>query len=39
VANTNSTSVSQYALTFSTGILSPVGPISTLDYPSGVAVK
>ena len=39
VANTNSTSVSQYSLVFSTGILSPVGPINTLDYPSGVAVK
>jgi len=39
VANTNATSVSQYAIIPSTGSLSPVTPISTLDYPSGVAVK
>ena len=39
VANTNATSVSQYAITLTTGALNPVAPISTLDYPSGVAVK
>jgi 6-phosphogluconolactonase len=39
VANTNATSVSQYAITLTTGALNPVSPISTLDYPSGVAVK
>jgi DNA-binding beta-propeller fold protein YncE len=39
VADTNATSVSQYAISLTTGFLSPVGPISTLDYPSGVAVK
>jgi 6-phosphogluconolactonase (cycloisomerase 2 family) len=39
VANTNATSVSQYALSLTTGSLSPVTPISTLDFPSGVAVK
>jgi 6-phosphogluconolactonase (cycloisomerase 2 family) len=39
VANTNATSVSQYAITLTTGALNPVSPISTLDFPSGVAVK
>jgi 6-phosphogluconolactonase (cycloisomerase 2 family) len=39
VADTNATIVSQYAIAFTTGILNPVGPINTLDYPSGVAVK
>ena len=39
VANTNATSVSQYAITLTTGALNPLTPISTLDFPSGVAVK
>ena len=39
VANTNSLTVSQYAINQSSGVLNPVGPINTLDYPSGVAVK
>jgi 6-phosphogluconolactonase (cycloisomerase 2 family) len=39
VANLTTGSLSQYAITQSTGILNPVAPVSTLDYPSGVAVK
>ena len=39
VANTNATSVSQYSINLTTGALTPVTPISTLDLPSGVAVK
>jgi DNA-binding beta-propeller fold protein YncE len=40
VANTGYPgTVSQYAISLTSGILSPVGPVSALDYPSGVAVK
>lgn len=39
VANLTSGTLSQYAITQSSGGLSPVAPVSTLDYPSGVAVK
>jgi 6-phosphogluconolactonase (cycloisomerase 2 family) len=40
VANTGYPgTLSQYAISLTSGILSPVGPVSTLDYPSGVAVK
>src|ERR1700683_585126 len=40
VANTGYPgTLSQYAISLTSGILNPVGPVSTLDYPSGVAVK
>jgi 6-phosphogluconolactonase (cycloisomerase 2 family) len=40
VANTGYPgTLSQYSISLTSGILSPVGPVSTLDYPSGVAVK
>jgi 6-phosphogluconolactonase (cycloisomerase 2 family) len=39
VANKTSGTLSQYAITQSDGALNPVGPVSTLDLPSGVAVK
>jgi 6-phosphogluconolactonase len=40
VANTGYPgTLSQYAITLANGLLNPVGPVSTLDYPSGVAVK
>ena len=40
VANTGYPgTLSQYAISLTSGILSPVGPVSALDYPSGVAVK
>ena len=39
VANLTTGSLSQYAMTPSTGVLNPVGPVSTLVLPSGVAVK
>jgi 6-phosphogluconolactonase (cycloisomerase 2 family) len=40
VANSTSANVSQYAITPATGILTPQpSPISTLNLPSGVAVK
>jgi 6-phosphogluconolactonase len=40
VANTGYPgTLSQYAISLTSGVLNPVGPVSTLDYPSGVAVK
>jgi 6-phosphogluconolactonase len=39
VANLNAATVSQYAITQATGALTPQSPFTTLNYPSGVAVK
>jgi 6-phosphogluconolactonase len=39
VANLNSANVSEYAITLATGGLVPQPPITTFNYPSGVAVK
>jgi DNA-binding beta-propeller fold protein YncE len=39
VSNLTSGTVSEYAITLSTGTLSPLPAVSTLDYPSGIAVK
>ena len=39
VANLNSASVSQYAIQLANGELTPQTPITTFNYPSGVAVK
>jgi len=39
VANTNSGTLSQYAIVQATGTLIPQLPITTYNYPSGVAVK
>jgi 6-phosphogluconolactonase (cycloisomerase 2 family) len=39
VANFNSANVSQYAITQATGQLTPQTPFTTLNSPSGVAVK
>jgi DNA-binding beta-propeller fold protein YncE len=39
VANLSSANVSQYAITPASGTLTPQPPITTLNYPSGVAVK
>jgi len=39
VANTNSATVSQYAITPASGGLTPQSPFTTLNFPSGVAVK
>jgi DNA-binding beta-propeller fold protein YncE len=39
VANSNSANVSEYAITPAAGTLTPVSPFTTLNYPSGVAVK
>jgi 6-phosphogluconolactonase (cycloisomerase 2 family) len=40
VANMTSASVTQYSIGLSTGVLTTIGgPISTFNYPSGVAVK
>ena len=39
VANFNSATVSQYAITQATGQLTLQSPFTTLNYPSGVAVK
>jgi 6-phosphogluconolactonase (cycloisomerase 2 family) len=39
VANLNAADVSQYAITQATGQLTPESPFTTLNYPSGVAVK
>lgn len=39
VANFNSANVSQYAISQATGQLTPQAPFTTLNYPSGVAVK
>jgi 6-phosphogluconolactonase len=38
VANFNSANISEYAVTPATGILVPQSPISTFNYPSGVAI-
>jgi len=39
VANTNSANISQYAITPASGALTPQSPFTTLNFPSGVAVK
>ncbi len=39
VANTNSNNLSEYAITPATGLLTPQAVTTTLNYPSGVAVK
>jgi DNA-binding beta-propeller fold protein YncE len=39
VANITAATLSQYAITPGTGALTPQQPISTFNYPSGVAVK
>jgi 6-phosphogluconolactonase (cycloisomerase 2 family) len=39
VANFNSANVSQYAITQATGGLTPQAPFTTLNQPTGVAVK
>jgi 6-phosphogluconolactonase len=39
VANLNSANISEYAISLSNGGLTPQPPISTFNYPSGVAVK
>jgi 6-phosphogluconolactonase (cycloisomerase 2 family) len=39
VSNLNSANISEYAITQATGILTPQPPITSFNYPSGVAVK
>jgi hypothetical protein len=39
VANFTSATVSQYSITPASGTLTPIPAFSTLDNPSGVAVK
>lgn len=39
VSNLNSANVSEYAISPATGALAPQTPITTFNYPSGVAVK
>jgi 6-phosphogluconolactonase (cycloisomerase 2 family) len=39
VSNLNSANLSQYAVTPATGVLSPQTPVTTFNYPSGVAIK
>ncbi len=39
VSNLNSANISEYAISLSNGGLTPQPPISTFNYPSGVAVK
>ena len=39
VSNLNSATISEYAVNPTTGILSPQAPITSFNYPSGVAVK
>jgi hypothetical protein len=39
VANFNAATVSQYAITQATGALTLQSPFTTLNLPSGVAVK
>ena len=39
VSNLNSANISEYAVTPATGILTPLAPITSFNYPSGVAVK
>ena len=39
VSNLNSANISEYSVTPATGILSPQPPITSFNYPSGVAVK
>jgi 6-phosphogluconolactonase (cycloisomerase 2 family) len=39
VANSTSSNLSEYAITPASGILAPQGPTTTLNTPSGVAVK
>jgi 6-phosphogluconolactonase len=39
VSNLNSANISEFAITPATGILTPLAPITSFNYPSGVAVK
>lgn len=39
VSNLNSANVSEYAISPATGALAPQTPITTFNYPSGIAVK
>jgi 6-phosphogluconolactonase len=39
VSNLNSANISEYAITQATGVLIPQPPITSFNYPSGVAVK
>lgn len=39
VSNLNSANISEFAVNPSTGVLTPMSPITSFNYPSGVAVK
>jgi 6-phosphogluconolactonase (cycloisomerase 2 family) len=39
VTNLNSANISEYSINQATGILTPLAPITSFNYPSGVAVK